>query len=113
MSASVTNTHNPDSSSQKRTHVNLACDEIKGRWRCSPQPHHGFPTLEAEAGLNAVAASLTARGGVVVQNPTGEPLQGQITCRSIQRQLEAEICHTSRRKKSEEEDEHEGLGLRL
>lgn len=62
--------------------------------------HHGFPTLEAEAALNVVVAFRTFGGGVVVQDPTGAPLQGQIACRSIKRQLEAQICHTARRKRS-------------
>lgn len=81
----------------------------KGRRRRTsqlpPEPHHGFPTLEAEAGLDVVAAFRTFRGGVVVQNPTGEPLQGQITCGGASKgQLEADTCHTSGRKRSEEEE---------
>lgn len=44
-----------------------------------PQPHHGLPTQEAEAGLGVVVAILTFRGGVEVQNLSREPLQGQIT----------------------------------
>lgn len=71
------------------------------------EPHHGFPALEAEAGLNGVVAFLTFCGGVEVQNLTRELLQRQNTCRGIRTPSEAEIhlslSHTHTPTQEEEE----------
>lgn len=42
--------------------------------------YHGFPTLEADAGLNVVVASWTFVSAVKVQHPAREFLQRQIAC---------------------------------
>lgn len=73
------------------------------------EPHHGFSTLEAEAGLNGVVAFLTFCGGVEVQNLSGEPLQRQNTCRNIRTPSEAEIHHTHTHTPEEEEERGQGL----
>lgn len=77
-------------------------------------PHHGFPAQKAEAGLNVVAAVLTFGAGVVVQDSTGDPLQGQITCRSTKRQSQRPKPHTHQggRRAGERKEGHVGLGLR-
>lgn len=76
-----------------------------GTLRTITEPHHRFPALEAEAGLNGVVASLTFCGGVEVQNLSGELLQRQNTCRNIRTPSEAEIHHThQKRKRKEDED---------
>lgn len=49
--------------------------------RCDAgESHHGFPTLEADAGLNVVAAPRTFLRAVVIQHRAGESLQRQLTC---------------------------------
>lgn len=44
------------------------------------QSYHGFPTLEADAGLNVVVTSCTFLSAVKVQHPARESLQRQIAC---------------------------------
>lgn len=58
--------------------------------------YHGGPTLEADAGLNAVAGFGTFLCAVVLQHRAGGSEQGQLTC-ELERDKRSNVSTSCRR----------------
>ena len=60
---------------------------------CVCESYHGFPTLEADAGLNVVVASWTFLSAVVIQHSACEPPLTQLTCTNETREAVSQKAH--------------------